>query len=305
MQLFDLHCDTLFKAYDEHCSIIDNTCHFSLKRAAGYNAYTQVMAVWIPDEYRGESAVNLVESCYALLQRELAEYKVFTQANGFERLDNNSYNIILSIEGGAALNGDLNNIPKFRKMGVRFLTLTWNGPNEIGDGILCENPKGLTDFGKKAIPALEKNGIIIDVSHASDPLFWQTAELAKKPFVATHSNSRRICSNPRNLTDEQFKYICSIHGLVGINFYSCFITDSGRADFSDLQRHIEHFLGLGGEGVLALGSDYDGAQMPPCIKGVESMEEFYNFLLLHNYNEDLLRRIFYQNAHNFCKNFDI
>ena len=302
MNVFDLHCDTLFKANEKSGSIIDNDYEFSFKKASKYNKYTQVMAVWIPDEYRLEKAENLFMQCYNLLKQQLSENKEFQQ--NLELSSLSDYNVILAIEGGSALASKLENIKKYREMGVRFLTLTWNGSNEIGDGIKCENPKGLTDFGKKAIPLLEENGIIIDVSHASEPLFWNVAELAQKPFVATHSNSRTICSNMRNLTDEQFKYICKIGGLVGLNFHRFFITDNGEADFSYIQKHLEHFLSLGGENVVALGSDFDGAEMPECIKGAESMADLYEYLLSKNYNESLLEKLFYSNAVEFLKKYD-
>lgn len=303
MRIFDLHCDTLYKANDENGSIVDNDFHFSLKKAKKYESYTQVMAVWIPDEYRGEAAFNLVDSCYNLLEKQLKEQSTFKKIDNFLNTES-KYNIVLSVEGGAALCGKIENIKKFRDMGVRFLTLTWNGSNEIGDGILCENPIGLTAFGKQAISELEKNNIIIDVSHASDPLFWDVAELAQKPFVATHSNSRTICGNNRNLTDAQFKYICKIGGIVGLNFYKYFITDDGYGGFDDLINHLEYFLSLGGENTVALGSDFDGAEIPDYIKGVESMSDFYNYLLSKNYSEELVKRIFYYNVKNFCEKYD-
>lgn len=302
MNVFDLHCDTLFKANEESGSIIDNCYEFSFKKALKYNKYTQVMAVWIPDEYRGADAEKLVMQCYNLLKQQLSENKEFQQSLKFN--SSSDYDVILAIEGGSALADKLENIKKYREMGVRFLTLTWNGSNEIGDGIKCENPKGLTDFGKKAIPLLEENGIIIDVSHASEPLFWNVAELAQKPFVATHSNSRTICSNMRNLTDEQFKYICKIGGLVGLNFHRFFLADDGNADFLHIEKHLERFLSLGGENVVALGSDFDGANMPSCIKGAESMADLYEYLLSKNYNEELLKKLFYSNAVEFLKRYD-
>ena len=302
MQVFDLHCDTLFKANENKGSIINNNYEFSLNKALQYDKYSQVMAVWIPDEYRGNSAENLVTDCYTLLKQQLCKCTTFKQYTDFQNLSD--YGIILAIEGGSALAGKLENIPKYREMGVRFLTLTWNGSNEIGDGILCENPKGLTSFGQKAIPLLEENGIIIDISHASEPLFWSTAELATKPFVATHSNSRTICSNMRNLTDEQFKYICKIGGIVGLNFHRFFITDNGKADFADIQKHLEYFLSLGGEDVIALGSDFDGADMPDCLKGAECMCNLYEYLLSKNYNETLLEKLFYNNASKFLSKYE-
>lgn len=303
MRIFDLHCDTLYKTNDEKGSIVDNDFHFSLKKAEKYESYTQVMAIWIPDEYREEAAFNLVDSCYNLLEKQLKEQSTFKKIDNFLNTKS-KYNIVLSVEGGAALCGKIENIKKFRDMGVRFLTLTWNGSNEIGDGILCENPRGLTAFGKQAIPELEKNNIIIDVSHASDPLFWDVAELTQKPFVATHSNSRAICANNRNLTDEQFKYIRKIGGIVGLNFHKYFITDNGYGSFNDLINHLEHFLSLGGENTVALGSDFDGAEMPDYIEGVESMNDFYNYLLSKNYSEELVKNLFYYNVKNFCKKYD-
>ncbi len=303
MRIFDLHCDTLYKANDEKSSIVDNDFHFSLKKAEKYESYTQVMAVWIPDEYRGEVAFNLVDSCYNLLEKQLKEQGIFKKIDNLLNTKS-KYNVVLSVEGGAALCGKIENIKKFRDMGVRFLTLTWNGSNEFGDGVLCKNPRGLTAFGKQAISELEKNNIIIDVSHASDPLFWDVAELAQKPFVATHSNSRTICGNNRNLTDDQFKHICKIGGIVGLNFYKYFITDDGDSSFDNLRNHLEYFLSLGGENTVALGSDFDGADMPDYIKGVESMSDFYNYLLSKNYSEKLVQKLFYYNAKNFCEKYD-
>lgn len=303
MKVFDLHCDSLYRANDEKGSLINNNYEFSLSKAEKYYGYTQTTAIWIPDEYRGNSAWNLVESCYKVFVRDIVRSN-FVQLDNFNDTEKNPYNLILSVEGGSAIGGKLENIQKLRKMGVRFFTLTWNGSNEIGDGILCENPKGLTKFGRDVINELEKNNIVIDVSHASEPLFWEVAELSKKPFVATHSNSRRYCSNKRNLTDEQFRTILKNGGIVGLNFHKYFITDNGVADLSDLERHLYHFLSLGGENTVALGSDFDGAEMPNCIKGVESMADVYEYLLSRNYNETLVKKLFYYNAKDFVLNID-
>lgn len=303
MKVFDLHCDSLYKANEEKGFLINNNYEFSFEKAEKYDGYTQTTAIWIPDEYRGDSAWNLVESCYKVFMRDISKSN-FVQLANFNDAERNPYNLILSVEGGSAIGGKLENIKKLREMGVRFFTLTWNGSNEIGDGILCENPKGLTEFGRDVINELEKNNIVIDVSHASEPLFWEVAELSKKPFVATHSNSRRYCSNKRNLTDEQFTFIAKNGGVVGLNFHKYFITDNGIAQFSDLERHFYHFLSLGGENTVALGSDFDGAEMPNCIKGVESMADIYEYLLSRNYNETLVKKLFYDNAKDFVLNID-
>ena len=303
MKVFDLHCDTLYKANETNQSIIRNDFEFSLEKAKAYENYTQVMAIWIPDDYRNDRAFALTEHCYRRLQRELQKQSVFQKCSDYTQRDS-SHTVILSVEGGAVLGGKTERVKVLQEMGVRFLTLTWNGRNEIGDGILCENPKGLTDFGKALIPELENHQIIIDISHASEPLFYDVVQYSTKPFVATHSNSRRYCRHKRNLTDEQFKIICQHGGIVGLNFHKYFLTDSGKAEFSDLQNHLEHFLSLGGENHISLGSDFDGAEMPKCITGAESIQNFYEYLLSQNYRESLLQKIFYDNADNFLKKYD-
>lgn len=195
--------------------------------------------------------------------------------------------------------GSFEKIAYLADCGVKVLTLTWNGNCEIGDGAMVENPHGLTQFGKKAISELERCGIVIDVSHASEPLFYDVAQQSTKPFIATHSNARKICKHQRNLTDEQFTIIKNRGGLVGLNFYPNFLNDKNVANFDDILCHAEHFLSLGGEKVLAIGSDFDGATMPNGISGIESVEELANYFLKHNYSQELVDAIFFQNAYNF------
>lgn len=211
----------------------------------------------------------------------------------------NKCGAILTVEGGAALAGDFDKIAYLAECGVKALTLTWNSSCEIGDGAMVENPHGLTPFGKRAVGELERCGIVIDVSHASEPLFYDVAEHTEKPFIATHSDARNICDHKRNMTDEQFNVIKKRGGLVGLNFHKPFLSNKQEVGFDDLLRHAEHYLSLGGEKVLAIGSDFDGSILPDCITGIESIEDLANCFLQHNYSQELVNAIFYQNAYNF------
>jgi membrane dipeptidase len=144
-----------------------------------------------------------------------------------------------------------------------MLTLTWNGKNDIASG--NDTADGMSDFGREAVRALEDHRIVVDVSHLNDAGFADLLHVATRPFVASHSNSRAVCPHPRNLTDAQFGEIRDRGGLVGINYYRAFIADvpAGKdVTFDQLSRHIDHFLSLGGEKVLALGSDFDGSDTP-------------------------------------------
>ena len=188
--------------------------------------------------------------------------------------------------------------------GVKILTLTWNGSCEFGDGVLVDNAGGLTEFGIKAVQMLEESSIIVDVSHASEQLFYDVCDYSKKPFIATHSNSKKICNNKRNLTDSQFKEIAERGGLVGITFCKKFLSDEcSEVDFDDILKHVYHFLELGGENTISIGSDFDGAEVPDCLNGIGCVENLYEYFLSKRLSENLVDDIFFNNAYNFATKY--
>lgn len=308
MRYFDLHCDTIAECANQNQPLRENTLQLSLERGKAYSPWFQCFAIWIPDSLRGGEAFSYFQRIRGRFLEELKRNEGVLQAcrvkEDFQRIEKTGgCGAVLTVEGGAALAGKLENIAYFAECGVRALTLTWNGPNEIGDGAMTEHSKGLTEFGRKAISELEKCGIVIDISHASDPLFYEVAERAGRPFIATHSNARAVCGHPRNLTDEQFQIIKARGGLVGLNFYVDFLRDSGTACREDVLRHAEHFLSLGGEKVLAIGSDFDGAAMPGDLPGIQAVEALAECFLKHGYPESLVEDIFYGNAYRFYQSF--
>ena len=309
MQLFDLHCDTLYRAATEKERLTENSFHVSFKKAQSIRPWIQCMAVWIPDTMRGDQAFHFVLQCAEILETELERtgdriQKIQTGKEIRKVQESSAAGIILTIEGCAALAGKLENIKKLRAVGVRMMTLTWNGENELGYGCLATGRGGLKPFGRVALQEMEKNGVVADLSHASERLFYDVAETAGRPFIASHSNARRICNHPRNLTDAQFCIIRDRGGIVGINFCRSFLRADENAGFADILSHTEHFLSLGGENTVCIGSDFDGTDMPDGIKGIADVEALYTYFLRHNYRETLLRKIFFENAAQFCENFD-
>lgn len=203
------------------------------------------------------------------------------------------------------MNGKIENVKRFAELGVRIMTLTWNEMNEIGSGVLSEDKCGLTDFGKLAVAEMEKYGIVIDISHASDELFYDVVNQTNKPFIATHSDSRTITQNLRNLTDEQIKIIIQRGGLIGLNLHNAFLNNNpDKACMNDVLKHCEYMLSLGCENSLCFGTDFDGCDLPRDIVGSDSIGEIYELFLRNNYNESVLKKIFYENAYNFFENFD-
>ncbi len=290
MRYFDLHCDTLYRAATEYSSIIDNSFQVNLNKAKIFDSWAQLFAVWIPDELHGKAATDLFLKCVDIYKRDYIYNK---QAKMF-----------LSVENASMLSGDINNISLLVENNVKSVTLTWNGENELGGGAHTNSKVGLTDFGAEVIKQLEQNNIAVDVSHASDDLFYDVEKMAKKPFFASHSNSRSVTDNVRNLTDDQFKIIRDMKGVVGLNFHCAFLNDNeGLASIDDIIRHAEHFLNLDGENVLAIGSDFDGAQMPADITGIESIIDIYNRFLTE-FGAKLTEKIFFDNANQYLTNFD-
>lgn len=307
MKLFDLHCDTLYRAFFENGGLFNNDFHISFDRIDSIEPYIQCMAIWVPDEFRNKNAIQLFENCRKKLNDELKDTNIkiiYSQDDIIEIESKKGKGVVLTVEGGAVLGGKLENVDHLAKCGVKIMTLTWNGNCELGDGIGVEGAKGLTDFGKSVVAKMEQNSIVVDVSHSSVPMFYDVAELSTRPFCATHSNSKQICPHRRNLTDEQFSIIKDKGGIVGLNLSRGFLReDEDKACMLDVLRHAEHFLSLGGEKTLAIGTDFDGTDIPIDMTGIESMNKLYELFLKHNYNEKLLEDIFFNNARNFLLRF--
>jgi membrane dipeptidase len=298
---FDLHCDTMTECAQRDIPLQKNQLHVNMQRVENWEHYVQCYAVWLPDDLRGEPAWQRFLNVADRLSKEVEINKsCLTQLRDPGDLDHlereGRHGAILTVESGAALGGKLEHIEDFKRLGVRMCTLTWNGATEIGRGVMAPGTTGLTDFGRKAVKAMEQAGILIDLSHASPELFWDVAEIADRPLVASHSNAKEICGHPRNLTKEQFLAIKKSGGLVGLNFYKAFLNDQPeKASMEDVLRHGDYFLSLGGEDILAMGGDWDGADLPSDMPGLSAIPALYELFLLH-YPETVVEKIFYGNA---------
>lgn len=306
MYLIDLHCDTLYKSVKRNIFLDDMSMENRLNIDDMHKL--QCYAIWIPDDISGLEAEELFYRAYDRLVSETNRLSI--KLIGFEEKYNSQLfdyknSAYFTIENASAVNGKLKNIEKFAKLGVKIITLTWNSSNQIGDGASVIKPEGLSDFGRLAVKEMEKWGIIIDISHASDKLFYDIADISTKPIIATHSNSRCITNHKRNLTNEQAEFIADNNGIIGLNFHNEFLNNnSERAGIFDIIRHTEHFMSLGLENNICIGTDFDGCTLPKDIKGSESMADIYEMFLKHNYKESVINKIFYGNAHKFFENFD-
>lgn len=200
--------------------------------------------------------------------------------------------IMLGIENGIALEGDLKNLKHFADRGIVYMTLCHNGDNDICDSAKGSNThNGVSDFGKKVIRKMNKLGIMADLSHASEKSFYDALEISKLPVVCSHSSCRALCDHPRNLTDDQMRALAKKGGVMQITLYSGFLRSDGEATMEDAIAHLEHAIEVMGIDHVGIGTDFDG---DGGIRGLANSSELLNLtrqLMSRGYSDDDIHKI--------------
>ncbi len=200
--------------------------------------------------------------------------------------------IMLGIENGIALEGDLKNLKHFADRGIVYMTLCHNGDNDICDSAKGSNThNGVSDFGKKVIRKMNKLGIMVDLSHASEKSFYDALEISKQPIVCSHSSCRALCDHPRNLTDDQMRALAKNGGVMQITLYSGFLRSDGEATIEDAIAHLEHAIEVMGIDHVGIGTDFDG---DGGIRGLANSSELLNLtrqLMSRGYSDDDIHKI--------------
>ena len=303
--VLDLHCDTAVELYLQNKSLLKNDLQIDLKRAPrGKKAYLYRQFFGFCCVYDRSGKPRTQEDAEALFLQSLAYFEeelrknsehIVLDAVSFRYEDRNKAGAILSLEGPEVIDCDPGRLEWLYEKGFRMTTLTWNYRNKLAGS--CWTGEGLSDQGREFVRQAQRLGIAIDVSHLSDRAFWDLVEITEKPILASHSNSRVCCDCPRNLTDDQFRVIRELGGVVGMNLYAAFLNADGRASFDDVRRQLEHWLSLGGEKTVALGGDLDGCDvLPSGFTGIDSYFELGKYLLQTTSSEDLLLDFFHNNA---------
>jgi len=268
----DAHCDTISRIHNTGEFLYKNSGHFDLERAKENNYALQIFAVWVnpKEESPLKKAQDMIMTYHEECAKNLDNVSKIRSKWDFET---GKIGTVLAIEGGNILEGNIENIKIIYDMGVRLMTLTWNGINALGSGAISENPQGLTPFGIEVLHKMEQLGMFIDVSHLCEKGFWDVIKhtKAETPLFASHSNCQAICAHPRNLTDEQIRAIIKRKGFMGLNLYTPFL---GGNNLSQINKHIKHIIALGGEDVIGFGCDFDGAdELPKGINGIENIDK--------------------------------
>ncbi len=212
---------------------------------------------------------------------------------------------VLHIEGAEAIDKDLNALDVLHRAGLRSLGPVWSRSNIFAHGVPFRYPAtpdigdGLTGAGRALIKACNELRILIDLSHLNEKGFWDVAKLSSAPLVATHSNAHAICAASRNLTDKQLAAIKASDGLVGVNFATSFLRPDGRRDANTpldvVVDHIAYLVEALGENGVALGSDFDGAQIPTEIGTAAGLPNLVAAMQKRGFGAVLIEKICFEN----------
>lgn len=300
MRVFDGHCDTVSRLLATGESLREATGHWRLDKVKAFPAWAQFFAAYSGQEERpGQSQFPLFLAQESLLKREIAansdDLAFCADAKSCQGAwDQGKIAAFLSVEGAELLDCDVGKLDRAWELGVRAVNLTWNHANSLSGSNLRDPDRGLSPQGVEFVREMDRLGMLVDVSHLSDPGFWDVVRLAKGPVIASHSNSRSFYFHPRNLTDDQFTAIMDFQGTVGLNLAPQFLGEAPTLD--TVVALLEHFLDLGGENTVALGGDWDGiSQTPAGVEDVSGWALFYEKLVQRGYGAELLDKLFYKN----------
>ena len=306
--MIDLHSDTIYRlaGSKEPYTLLDNPFSITKSHLEKGHVGAQCFALFV---HMGEISHSPWEELNLLHDRFTEEM----DKAGIPQLRDiseyaGSVKAILTTEEGASIEGDIERLEELKRWGVMAFGLTWNFENELGypnskDKAVMSS--GLKRKGFEAIEACEALGIAVDVSHLSDGGFWDVVEASHKPFIATHSNARAVTDVSRNLSDEMIKALADKGGVMGLNLCPAFLSDLDpglpSSDFadsrvSDMVRHIEHIYRVGGEDVLAIGSDFDGIEGRLEIAHPDSFHLLFDALKADGMSERLIEKLRFRNT---------
>ena len=299
----DLHCDTLMTACLAGKNDIGHLdgAMADLERLRKGGCLAQFFAIFmLPESEKHllepalmDDAAYIAKLREILLETIKLHPEALALAGNFEELEANrkcgKTSAFLTLEDGRAVDGKLEDLERFHELGVRLISLTWNGANCFGapnspDPAIMK--QGLTSFGKDAVARMGELGIIVDVSHLSDGGFWDVADICKVPFVASHSNCRALAPHRRNLTDEMIRALADKGGVAGLNFAAPFLSEEPASTAERLAVHARHLADKGGVDCVAIGSDFDGISKDIEIDHPEKMGLLFDALARHGFSED-------------------
>ncbi len=302
MKVFDLHCDTIYKLTKGEFNIKENNGHITEEALLKGNYLAQCFAIYIPRDVLGEDSFSYFQKQYDFYKNILSASSVLDSAKTIEDIENNcksnKVSAVLTVENAELLNRKLERLKYLEDCGVKILGLIHNGENCIGFPHSADKKSDnlpLKNFGREVVDAVNSTNMLIDVSHLNYAGFYEVAALCKKPFIATHSACRNLQDNSRNLYDDQIEKLAQSGGIIGVPFYSHFLNGSTKTEISDIIRHIEHIIKVGGDETVAFGTDFDGMECEMFLNSCAEMPILAE-AIIQKFGFSVAEKICYKNA---------
>ena len=263
----------------------------------------QFLAAFLGQKERDEaSSQKAVEKCHQLIEsiyKDVEKYKDYcgialTEEDARRLKAEGKKSFFIGIENGYGIGKDIKNVKKYKDMGVQYMTLCHSYDNDICSSSTNteDATKGLTSFGRKVVKEMNKLGMMIDISHASESTFWDVIKYSKDPIFASHSSVKALCNSDRNLTDDQLRALAKNGGVIQICIYGGYLNnDAKAASVDDVVRHIDHAIKVAGIDHVGIGSDFDGGGGVLGCTGDNDMINITVKLIEKGYSEEDLRKI--------------
>ena len=291
MLTIDSHCDTpMFFSQGVDFSQRDDRILVDLHKMTDGHQDVSMMVAYLPQPTENPTAY--ADAIFDRIEEIVNQHKdamVIANSPAILLYEKNKGRklIMLGIENGIALDGKLDNLKHFSKRGVVYMTLCHNGDNDICDSAKGNQTNdGVSNFGKKVIKKMNKLGMMVDLSHASEKSFYDALKISKDPIFCSHSNCRALCDHPRNLTDDQMRALAKKGGVMQITLYHGFLRADGEATVEDVFAHLDHAIEVMGIEHVGIGTDFDG---DGGVRGFANSSDVINFtrlMLKHGYSED-------------------
>lgn len=288
MLICDTHADTLWNMVcpDRPADLPNDITKEYLTAYDGVRV--QALALYIPPQGM-EKQPNFVE-------RELAAFEQlkkegWRQITSIDQALPGQANVLLTIEGCEAFQGNPDEVDRLADLGIRMGALTWNTPNGLCTPA-CESAEGgITPLGWTIVKRMRERHMAVDVSHMNEAGFYDLLDGGAPP-MASHSCVRALCDHSRNLTDDQLRQLFRAGGFVGVNFYTGFLSKDHKADVDRVIDHLAYMCDLGGENHIGFGSDFDGIdEWPVGLRNAAEVPNLITGLRRRGFGEELVEKI--------------
>ena len=303
----DLHCDTLHSIQKYNCRLAANRGSVDAKKLAVGGALCQCFAAFTDTKVYPDAYANCLHLA-DIFERELRANsgRLRRVTNASEIMQAHSDGLVgamLTVEEGEGV-CEPDRLRKLYSLGARISSVTWNYENSLAAANTKNGraapvtDRGLTQKGADFVAEANRLHMLIDVSHLSDRGFYDVVKLSTLPPIATHSNARAVADHPRNMTDDMIATLAKAGGVMGLNFFHSFLHRRGDdvSHVADMLRHLKHIRNVGGAGVMALGTDFDGISGSLELPSSAAIPRLAQQMKLSGFTESEIDGFLYKNA---------